>query len=108
MSRLRDENVAERFAQEAVRQALVNLEAVEAPAGQMPVVLAPGWPGILLHEAVGHGLEGDFNRKGSSAFSGRIGERVAAPGVTVVDDATLADQIGRASCRERVEGWAAA
>ena len=97
MSRLRDENVAERFAQEAVRQALVNLEAVEAPAGQMPVVLAPGWPGILLHEAVGHGLEGDFNRKGSSAFSGRIGERVAAPGVTVVDDATLPDRRGSMS-----------
>lgn len=97
MSRLRDENVAERFALEAVRQALVNLEAVEAPAGQMPVVLAPGWPGILLHEAVGHGLEGDFNRKGSSAFSGRIGERVAAPGVTVVDDATLPDRRGSMS-----------
>lgn len=97
MARLRDENVAERFAQEAVRQALVNLEAVEAPAGQMPVVLAPGWPGILLHEAVGHGLEGDFNRKGSSAFSGRIGQRVAARGVTVVDDATLPDRRGSMS-----------
>jgi len=97
MARLRDENVAERYAREAVRQALVNLEAVDAPAGQMPVVLGPGWPGILLHEAVGHGLEGDFNRKGSSAFAGRIGERVASPGVTVVDDATLADRRGSLS-----------
>jgi len=97
MSRLRDENVAERYAKDAVRQALVNLEAVDAPAGQMPVVLGAGWPGILLHEAVGHGLEGDFNRKGSSAFAGRLGERVAAPGVTVVDDATLADRRGSLS-----------
>lgn len=97
MSRLRDENVAERYAKEAVRQALVNLDAVAAPAGQMPVVLAPGWPGILLHEAVGHGLEGDFNRRGSSAFAGRMGQRVAAPGVTVVDDATLADRRGSMS-----------
>jgi len=97
MSRLRDEGVAERYAKEAVRQALVNLEAVDAPAGQLPVVLAPGWPGILLHEAVGHGLEGDFNRKGSSAFAGRMGQRVAAPGVTVVDDATLADRRGSMS-----------
>ncbi|WP_104201763.1 metalloprotease TldD [Billgrantia saliphila] len=97
MSRLRDENVAERFAKEAVRQARVNLEAVDAPAGQLPVVLGPGWPGILLHEAVGHGLEGDFNRKGSSAFAGRMGKRVAAPGVTVVDDATLADRRGSMS-----------
>ncbi|HET8789680.1 MAG TPA: metalloprotease TldD [Modicisalibacter sp.] len=97
MSRLRDENVAERFAREAVRQALVNLEAVDAPAGQMPVVLGSGWPGILLHEAVGHGLEGDFNRKGSSAFAGRMGQRVASPGVTVVDDATLADRRGSLS-----------
>ncbi|EWH01249.1 metalloprotease TldD [Halomonas sp. BC04] len=94
MARLRDEKVAERYAREAVRQALVNLDAVDAPAGQLPVVLAPGWPGILLHEAVGHGLEGDFNRKGSSAFAGRMGERVASPGVTVVDDATLADRRG--------------
>ncbi|MDX9767849.1 MAG: metalloprotease TldD [Ectothiorhodospiraceae bacterium] len=77
------------YAREAVRQALVNLEAVDAPAGSMTVVLGPGWPGVLLHEAIGHGLEGDFNRKGTSAFSGRIGERVAAPGVTVVDDGTL-------------------
>ncbi|WP_280539579.1 metalloprotease TldD [Chromohalobacter sp. 11-W] len=97
MARLRDENVAERFAKEAVRQAKVNLEAVDAPAGQMPVVLGNGWPGILLHEAVGHGLEGDFNRKGSSAFAGRIGERVAAPGVTVVDDGTLSDRRGSLS-----------
>jgi TldD protein len=97
MSRLRDENVAERYAAEAVRQALVNLDAVDAPAGQFPVVLGPGWPGILLHEAVGHGLEGDFNRKGSSAFAGRMGQRVAAPGVTVVDDATLADRRGSMS-----------
>jgi TldD protein len=77
------------FADEAVRQALINLEAEDAPAGTMTVVLGPGWPGVLLHEAVGHGLEGDFNRKGSSAFTGRIGERVAAPGVTVVDDGTI-------------------
>ena len=74
---------------EALRQALVNLESVAAPAGEMPVVLGPGWPGILLHEAVGHGLEGDFNRKKTSAFSGLLGARVAAPGVTVVDDGTL-------------------
>jgi TldD protein len=82
------------FAREAVRQALVNLDAVDAPAGSMAVVLGPGWPGILLHEAIGHGLEGDFNRKGTSAFAGRIGERVAAPGVTVVDDGTLANRRG--------------
>jgi TldD protein len=73
---------------------LVNLEARPAPAGEMTVVLGNGWPGILLHEAIGHGLEGDFNRKGSSAFSGRIGQRVAAPGVTVVDDGTIADRRG--------------
>ncbi|NDE30302.1 MAG: metalloprotease TldD, partial [Betaproteobacteria bacterium] len=78
----------------AVDQALLNLEARPAPAGQMTVVLGSGWPGILLHEAVGHGLEGDFNRKGSSVFSGRIGERVAAKGVTVVDDGTIADRRG--------------
>jgi len=77
------------YAERAVQQALVNLEARPAPAGTMTVVLGPGWPGILLHEAIGHGLEGDFNRKGSSAFAGRLGERVAAPGVTVVDDGTL-------------------
>ena len=80
---------AEALAKDALRQALVNLEAVDAPAGTMPVVLGPGWPGVLLHEAVGHGLEGDFNRKGTSIYSGRIGERVAAPGVTVIDDGTL-------------------
>ena len=78
----------------ALAQALVNLESVAAPAGEMTVVLGPGWPGVLLHEAVGHGLEGDFNRKGTSAFSGRIGERVAAPGVTVIDDGTIGDRRG--------------
>ena len=83
-----------KLAREAVRQALVNLEAVPAPAGQMPVVLASGWPGILLHEAIGHGLEGDFNRKGTSAFSNRIGERVASEFCTVVDDGTLAARRG--------------
>lgn len=84
----------EQYASEAVRAALVNLEARAAPAGPMTVVLGPGWPGILLHEAIGHGLEGDFNRKGSSAFAGCIGERVAAKGVTVVDDGTLAGRRG--------------
>lgn len=82
------------LAEAGVEQALTNLESVPAPAGTMSVVLGPGWPGVLLHEAVGHGLEGDFNRKGSSAFSGRIGERVAAPGVTVIDDGTIADRRG--------------
>ena len=82
------------YARKAVDQALVNLEARPAPAGTMTVVLGPGWPGVLLHEAIGHGLEGDFNRKGTSAFSGRIGERVAAPGVTVVDDGTIARRRG--------------
>jgi len=85
------------FADEAVRQALVNLDSVDAPAGQMTVVLGPGWPGVLLHEAIGHGLEGDFNRKGSSAFAGRLGQRVAAPGVTVVDDGTLPGRRGSLS-----------
>ncbi len=79
---------------EALRQALVNLEAVPAPAGEMPVVLGPGWPGVLLHEAIGHGLEGDFNRKKTSAFSGLLGERVASPGVTIVDDGTIPDRRG--------------
>ena len=79
---------------EALRMALVNLDAVACPAGEMDVVLGPGWNGVLLHEAVGHGLEGDFNRKGISAFSGRIGERVAAKGVTVFDDGTLAGRRG--------------
>jgi TldD protein len=79
---------------EALAQALTNLESVAAPAGEMTVLLGPGWPGVLLHEAVGHGLEGDFNRKGTSAFSGRIGERVGAPGVTVVDDGSIAGRRG--------------
>lgn len=83
-----------KFTDEAIRQALLNLEAIPAPAGTMPVILGPGWPGVLLHEAVGHGLEGDFNRKGSSAFSGRIGERVASPGVTVIDDGTIPNRRG--------------
>jgi TldD protein len=78
----------------ALAQALTNLQSVAAPAGEMPVVLGPGWPGVLLHEAVGHGLEGDFNRKGTSAFSGRIGERVAGPGVTVVDDGAIGGRRG--------------
>ena len=82
------------YAREAVRQALVNLEAVAAPAGMLPVVLGPGWPGVLLHEAVGHGLEGDFNRKGTSAFSGRIGQQVASPLCTVVDDGTMPNRRG--------------
>ncbi len=79
---------------EALRQALVNLESIDAPAGAMPVVLGAGWPGILLHEAVGHGLEGDFNRKKTSAFAGLMGERVAAPGVTIVDDGTISERRG--------------
>ena len=82
------------YARKAVHQAVINLDARPAPAGPMTVVLGPGWPGVLLHEAVGHGLEGDFNRKGTSAFSGRIGERVAAPGVTVIDDGTLPQRRG--------------
>ena len=81
-------------ADEAIRQALVNLSAVPAPAGEMPVVLGPGWPGVMLHEAIGHGLEGDFNRKKTSAFAGLMGQRIAAPGVTVVDDGTLPDRRG--------------
>lgn len=84
----------EYYAQEAVRQAIVNLNAVDAPAGTMPVVLGPGWPAVLLHEAVGHGLEGDFNRKGSSAFSGKIGQQVASPLCTVIDDGSLKDLRG--------------
>ena len=82
------------YVDEAVQSALVNLDSRPAPAGEMTVVLGPGWPGILLHEAIGHGLEGDFNRKGSSAFSGRVGQRVAARGVTVLDDGTIADRRG--------------
>jgi len=88
-----DAQIAE-YVNEAVEQALINLDSRPAPAGEMVVVLGPGWPGVLLHEAVGHGLEGDFNRKGSSAFSGRIGERVAAKGVTILDDGTLPDRRG--------------
>jgi TldD protein len=89
-----ENDYARTYAREAVRQALVNLDADEAPAGSMQVVLGPGWPGILLHEAIGHGLEGDFNRKGTSAFAGMVGQQVAARGVTVVDDGTLADRRG--------------
>ena len=92
-----DEGRALGYAREAVRQALVALEAEDAPAGTMTVVLGPGWPGVLLHEAVGHGLEGDFNRKGSSAFSGRMGEQVATPDCTVVDDGTLPNRRGSLS-----------
>jgi TldD protein len=92
-----EERVWSRAVDVALGQALVNLDSVAAPAGEMTVVLAPGWPGVLLHEAIGHGLEGDFNRKGSSAFSGRVGERVAAPGVTVVDDGSIADRRGSLS-----------
>ncbi|WP_341502874.1 metalloprotease TldD [Gallaecimonas sp. GXIMD4217] len=82
------------YAREAVRMAMTNLDAAPAPAGELPVVLGAGWPGVLLHEAVGHGLEGDFNRRGTSAFAGRIGERVAAKGVTVVDDGSIAERRG--------------
>ncbi len=92
-----DEDTALGYGREAVRQALINLEAGEAPAGNMAVVLGPGWPGILLHEAIGHGLEGDFNRKGTSAFSGRVGERVASDLCTVVDDGTLQNRRGSLS-----------
>ncbi|MDR0933840.1 MAG: metalloprotease TldD [Burkholderiaceae bacterium] len=88
------EDMVDHYVNEAVRTALVNLEARPAPAGNMTVVVGPGWPGVLLHEAVGHGLEGDFNRKGSSAFSGRLGEQVAAKGITVVDDGTIANRRG--------------
>ncbi|MFW2831736.1 metalloprotease TldD [Sphingomonas sp. ID0503] len=95
--RLFGEDVWNRAIDEALAQALVNLDAVAAPAGEMTVVLGPGWPGVLLHEAIGHGLEGDFNRKGTSAFSGRIGERVAAPGVTVVDDGSIFERRGSLS-----------
>ena len=87
-------DMAQSYAREAVRQALVNLDATAAPAGSMKVVLGPGWPGILLHEAIGHGLEGDFNRKGTSAFAGRVGELVASKECTVVDDGTLKDRRG--------------
>ena len=89
-----DNNLAEQYARDAVRQALVQLESRDAPAGEMTVVLGPGWPGILLHEAIGHGLEGDFNRKGTSAFSGRIGEKVASEVCTVVDDGAMENRRG--------------
>ena len=89
-----DSDTPMEFAREAVRQASVQLEAQPAPAGTMPVVLGPGWPGILLHEAVGHGLEGDFNRKGLSAFSGKIGQKVASEFCTIVDDGTIANRRG--------------
>jgi TldD protein len=89
-----DDAMLDTYVTEAVNGALTNLDARPAPAGEMTVVLGPGWPGVLLHEAVGHGLEGDFNRKGSSAFSGRVGQRVAAKGVTVLDDGTIADRRG--------------
>lgn len=92
-----DEIRALGYAREAVRQAFVNLEAMDAPAGSMPVVLGPGWPGVLLHEAVGHGLEGDFNRKGSSAFAGKIGQKVASEHCTIVDDGTLPGRRGSVS-----------
>lgn len=88
------DEILQEYAQKAVHQALVNLEARPAPAGAMTVVLGAGWPGILLHEAIGHGLEGDFNRKGSSAFNGRIGQQVASKGITIVDDGTITDRRG--------------
>jgi TldD protein len=88
------DDLLQAYVDQAVNAALTNLEARPAPAGEMSVVLGPGWPGVLLHEAVGHGLEGDFNRKGSSTFAGRIGQRVAAKGVTVLDDGTIADRRG--------------
>jgi TldD protein len=93
-ARVLNEAVWRAAVDEALRQALVNLESIAAPAGEMEVVLGPGWPGILLHEAIGHGLEGDFNRKKTSAFSGLMGQRIASPGVTVVDDGTMADRRG--------------
>jgi TldD protein len=92
-----DDDRADHYADEAVRMALVNLDAQAAPAGNMTVVLGNGWPGVLLHEAIGHGLEGDFNRKGTSAFAGRIGEQVASKGITVVDDGTLEKRRGSLS-----------
>ncbi|TLS67604.1 metalloprotease TldD [Mariprofundus erugo] len=94
LARMIHSDEPERLVQEAVRLATLNLAARKAPAGSMPVVLGPGWPGILLHEAIGHGLEGDFNRKGSSVFADKMGKRVAAPGITVVDDGTIAERRG--------------
>ena len=99
-----DDACLKQYVNDAVQSALINLEARPAPAGEMTVVLGPGWPGILLHEAIGHGLEGDFNRKGSSAFSGRVGQRVAAKGVTVLDDGTLSDRRGSLNVDD--EGYA--
>jgi TldD protein len=99
-----DDACLHQYVNDAVQSALTNLEARPAPAGEMTVVLGPGWPGILLHEAIGHGLEGDFNRKGSSAFSGRVGQRVAAKGVTVLDDGTLSDRRGSLNVDD--EGYA--
>jgi TldD protein len=93
-ARYLDDSVWQTEVAEALRIALLNLESVSAPAGEMEIVLGAGWPGVMLHEAVGHGLEGDFNRKGTSVFSGRIGEQVAAKGVTVVDDGTMIDRRG--------------
>jgi TldD protein len=97
LARLIDRSHWQPMAREALRIALVNLEAVPAPAGMMDVVLGPGWPGILLHEAIGHGLEGDFNRKETSAFSGLMGQQIAARGVTVLDDGTIPDRRGSIS-----------
>jgi TldD protein len=93
---LRPENW-NRAIDEALASALINLDSIDAPAGEMQVLLGPGWPGVILHEAMGHGLEGDFNRKGQSVFSGRVGERVAAPGVTIVDNGTIANRRGSLS-----------
>lgn len=98
-----DNNLADQYAREAVRQALVQLQSKEAPAGEMTVVLGPGWPGILLHEAIGHGLEGDFNRKGTSAFSGRMGEKVASDICTVVDDGAMENRRGSLSVDDEGE-----
>ena len=95
--RLFEPDTWNRAIDEALAQALVNLDSVDAPAGEMTVLLGPGWPGIILHEAIGHGLEGDFNRKGTSAFSGRVGERVGSPGVTVIDDGSINDRRGSLS-----------
>ncbi|NNC97601.1 MAG: metalloprotease TldD, partial [Gammaproteobacteria bacterium] len=92
-----DQNLPQEFVDKAVHQALVNLESIPAPAGSMTVVLGNGWPGVLLHEAIGHGLEGDFNRKGSSAFSGRVGEQVASSLCTIVDDGTIQGRRGSLS-----------